>query len=199
MNLYLMILVLGFSYAVLFGMLAYLKREGISLQFTLEAAGITALIAGVGYLSGSEINPLLFLAFIYLVTMRSRLLTDVANFLSGRGRQRDAISVLQVALSLFPDQSTRLIILTNMGIVQLRRKNPASAVELLQSVLEEGEGDGLGLRYLAACHYNLGIALRKLDRHAESVKHFREAVEVFPGSPYGKAAERALTERRKRK
>jgi tetratricopeptide (TPR) repeat protein len=199
MDLYSMIIVLGFVYALLFGFLGYLKREGISLQFTLEAVAITLLIAGVGFASGSDLNPILFLVFIYLVTMRSRLLSDVANFLSGRGRQRDAMAVLQVALSLFPDRQTRLIVLTNMGVVQLVRKNPASAEAILSSVLDEAKGGGLGIRYLAACQYNLGIALRQLGKEARSVRHFREAVEAFPGSAYGKAAEKALAERRKRK
>ena len=199
MNLYLMILILGLSYSVLFGFLSYLKREGISLQFTLEASLITLLVSGVGFITHSETNPLLFLVFIYLVTMRSRLLTDVANMLSGRGRQRDAIAILQVALSLFPDKQTRLIVLTNIGIVQLLRKNPASAESILSSVLDAGKEGGLGIRYEAACQYNLGIAMRELGQEAKSVKHFREAAEGFPGSAYGKAAQKALEERRRGK
>jgi tetratricopeptide (TPR) repeat protein len=199
MNLYTMIIILGFSYALLFGFLGYLKREGISIQFISEAVAITLVIAGIGYATGSEVNPLLFLAFVYLITMRARLLTDVANFLSNRGRQRDAIAVLQVAMRLFPDRQTRLIILTNMGIVQILRKNPESAESILRSVLEESKEGGLGIRYRAACEYNLGIALRALGQDSKSVKHFREAVEIYPGSAYGKAAERALEERRKRK
>ncbi len=196
MNLYIMILILGFSYALLFGFLSRLKREGISLQFTLEASLITLLVAGVGYFGTLDVNPFLFLVFVYLVTMRSRLLTDLANMLSGRGRQRDAIAILQVALSLFPDKQTRLIVLTNMGVVQLLRKNPASAEDILRSVFDEAKDGGLGIRYEAACNYNLGIALRELGQDAKSVQYLREAAEGFPGSAYGKAAQRALEERR---
>ena len=199
MNLYLMILILGFSYALLFGFLSRLKREGISFQFTLEASLITVLVAGAGFLTNSSISPILFLVFIYLITMRSRLLTDVANMLSGRGRQRDAIAILQVALSLFPDKQTRLIVLTNMGIVQLLRKNPASAEAILSSVLDAAKDGGLGIRYEAACHYNLGIAFRELGQEAKSVKYFREAADGFPGSAFGKAAQKALDERRRGK
>lgn len=199
MSFYLMVILIGFSYALLFGFLTYLKREGFSFQFTLEAIVITLLVSGVGFFSGSEVNPILFLMFVYLVTMRSRLLTDIANFLSGRGRQRDAVAVLQVALSLFPDKQTRLIVLTNLGIVQLLRKNPSSAEAILTSVLDETKQGGLGVRYEAACHYNLGIALRELGQEAKSVRHFREAAEAFPGSTYGKAAEKALEERRQGK
>jgi tetratricopeptide (TPR) repeat protein len=199
MDLYSLILILGLSYAVLFGLLSRIKREGVSLQFTLESILITLIVAGVGFLTRSNINPILFLVFIYLVTMRSRLLTDVANMLSGRGRQKDAVAILQVALSLFPDKQTRLIVLTNMGIVQLLRKNPASAEAILSSVLDAAKEGGLGIRYRAACHYNLGIALRKLGQEARSVQHFREAAEIFPGSAHGKAAEKALEERRRGK
>lgn len=199
MNLDLMILILGFSYALLFGFLSHLKREGISLQFTLEASLITLLVTGVGFLTNAETNPILFLVFIYVVTMRSRLLTDVANMLSGRGRQKDAITILQVALSLFPDKQTRLIVMTNMGIVQLLRKNPASAEAILRSVLDAAKEGGLGIRYEAACQYNLGITLRELGQEAKSVEHFREAAEGFPGSPFGKAAQKALDERRQGK
>ncbi|TFH37545.1 MAG: tetratricopeptide repeat protein, partial [Anaerolineales bacterium] len=142
MSFYLMVILIGFSYALLFGFLTYLKREGFSFQFTLEAIVITLLVSGVGFFSGSEVNPILFLMFVYLVTMRSRLLTDIANFLSGRGRQRDAVAVLQVALSLFPDKQTRLIVLTNLGIVQLLRKNPSSAEAILTSVLDETKQGG---------------------------------------------------------
>jgi tetratricopeptide (TPR) repeat protein len=192
-----MLILVGFSYALLFGFLSYLRHEGFSLQFTLEAVILTLLIAGVVFFTKTGVSPILFLIFLYLVTMRSRLLTDVANWLSGRGRQRDAIAVLQVALNLFPDHQTRLIILTNMGIVQLLRKNPESAESLLASVLEQANHDGLGVRYQAACHYNLGIALRELGHEAKSVQHFKEAAEAYPGSAYGKAAKRALEERRK--
>lgn len=128
--------------------------------------------------------------------MRARLLTDIANLLSGRGRQRDAIAVLQVALGLLLDRQTRLIVLTNMGIVKLVRKNAASAESILSSVLEQAKDGGLGIRYEAACHYNLGFALRQLGQEVQSVQHFREAAEMFPGSTYGKAAQQALEERR---
>lgn len=199
MDLYVMIMILGFSYALLFGFLGYLKREGLSIQFISEAVVITLLVTGIGYATGSELNPILFLIFVYLITMRARLLTDVANLLSNRGRQRDAIAILQVAMRLFPDLQTRLIIMTNMGIVQILRKNPESAVTILNSVLEESKDGGLGIRYRAACEYNLGIALRAVGEDSKSVKHFREAAEIYPGSAFGKAATKALEERRKRK
>lgn len=192
-------LILGFSFAAVFGIMSLLHREGISLQFLLESVVLTLLITAASYLTGSQLNPVLFLAFLYVITMRSRLLTDLANLFSRRGRQRDAISLLQVALRLFPDNQSRFIVLVNMGIIQLVRENYKSAEEILRMVLEESKDGGLGIRYEAASHYNLGIALRKQGKDAQAVRHFREAVGVFPGSPYSKAAEKALEERRRGK
>lgn len=196
MDTYLLIFVVGFSYAVLFSVLSLLRREGFSMQFTLEAVALTVAIAGGGYLTGSYVTPILFLVFLYVFTMRSRLLTDLANLLSSRGRQRDAISLLQVALRLYPDRQSRLIVLVNMGIVQLMRKNPKSAEALLSSVLEEAESGGLGIRYEAACEYNLGLALLRQGKEAQAVRHFSAAAVTLPGSVYSSRAEKALEERR---
>ncbi len=198
MNPHLLIITVGLFYILVFGGMAVIQREGISLQFTLEALAITLLIAGGGYLTGSAANPILFLVFLYVLTMRSRLLVDLANLLSNRGRQRDAISMLQLALRLFPDRAARLIVLVNMGIVQLRRQNPESAQALLESVLEEAREGGLSLKHEAACRYNLGLALLRQGKEAEAVRQFSETIRVFPGSPYGKAAEQALEQRRHR-
>jgi Tfp pilus assembly protein PilF len=196
---YLLILIIGIFYAVVFGIMAILRREGVSIQFLLEAVILTAIIAGGGYITNSVANPILFLVFLYLITNRSRLLVDLATLLSNRGRQRDAISILQVAMRFFPDRPTRLIILVNMGIVQLRRKNPESARMLFDQVLEEAKQGGLGIRHRAACHYNLGVAFQQLSKDSEAVRHFRMATEVFPGSPFSNAATRALEERRQGK
>lgn len=174
-----------------------LRGEGFSMQFTLEAVALTLLIAGGAYFTDSEVNPVLFLIFLYLFTMRSRLLVDLANLFSNRGKQRNAVSILQTALRVYPDKATRLIVLVNMGITQLRRENPQSAQSLFELVLEEAEGGGLGMRHRAATHYNLAVALQKQGKDAQAVQEFREAADGYPGSPFSKAARDAL-ERRKR-
>jgi tetratricopeptide (TPR) repeat protein len=194
-----LVLLIGFSYAVLFAGMAALRGEGFSMQFTLEAVALTVLVAAGDYLSDSPVNPALFLAFLYLVTMRVRLLVDLATMFSNRGRQKTAISILQTALRLFPDRPSRLIALVSMGIVQLRRENPASAQSLLETVLEEAKQGGLGMRHAAATYYNLGIALRQQGEEARAVRHFREAADGFPSTPYARAAQRALEERRRGK
>ncbi len=198
MNSSTMILLVGLLYIVGFGLISLLRREGLSLQFALEVLGVTALVELWVFLVGF-FNPVLFLFIIYIVSMRVRLLVDLANMLSNRGRQRDAIRILQFALRLFPDKPSRLVTLVNMGIVQLRRKNPQSAQELFEIVLQDGETGGLGVKYEAACRYNLGLALQKQGKDAEAVKQFSEVSIIYPTSVYGQAAEKALANRRSRK
>jgi len=196
---HLLILLLGLFYSVLFALMAILRGEGFSMQFTLEGVILTLIIAAGDFFTASDVNPVLFLIFIYIFTMRSRLLVDLANLVSNRGRQRNAISILQTALRLYPDKSARLIIFVNMGIVQLRRKNPKSAQEIFEKVLEEAKDGGLGMRHRAASHYNLGVALQKQGKDAIAVHHFRETAEGYPGSPFSSAAQQALEKRRKGK
>ena len=199
MNPHLLILTIGIFYTLIFGALSLLRREGLSTQFAIETSIITVIVIGIAWLTNMVVDPLPFLIFIYLITMRGRLLVDLANALSSRGRQRDAIKLLQWALGLLPDRSTRLVIQVNMGIVQLRRKNPASARMLFEEVLkEEDEGGGLGIKYEAACRYNLGKALMGQGKEPEAVRQFNEVMVIFPSSIYSKAAGMALEERRSR-
>ena len=199
MNPHLMIVLVSLFYIVLFGGMSLLRREGLSNQFAFEVLGLTALVVAFSLLTGTTVHPVLFLILIYLVSMRCRILVDLANLLSARGRQRDAIRVLQWSLRLYPDMTTRLIILVNMGIVQLRRQNPESAQTLFESVLEEAESGRLGIKYQAASHYNLGLALQRQGNDAEAVHQFNETIEVFPNSIYAKGAELALEKRRRGK
>ena len=196
---HLIILTVGIFFTLIFGAMSLLRREGLSTQFAVESMVITALVIGIAWMLNTVVDPLPFLIFIYLVTMRGRLLVDLANFLSSRGRQRDAIRLLQWALKLLPDRSTWMVIKVNMGIVQLRRKNLSSAQSLFEEVLHAmDDGGGLGIKYEAACRYNLGQALMQQGKESEAVRQFNEAMVVFPNSIYSKAAERALEKRRSR-
>jgi tetratricopeptide (TPR) repeat protein len=199
MNPDLLILVLGFFYAVVFGLISILEREGISAQLMIEVFAITALTAGGGYLTGSRANSILFLIFLYLLTMRSRLLADIANLLSRRDRHLDAISMLQVALRMLPDKATRLIVYLQMGIAHLRHQDPESAQALFESVFKKAESGGLGIRNRTACHYYLGLSYQQQRKTTLAKQHFRYAIESLPTSPYGKAAALALEEYRQTK
>jgi len=119
MNPHLLIITVGIAYIVIFGAFSLLRREGLSAQFAIEVLGLTLIVVVGSLITQTTVNPILFLAFIYLISMRGRLLVDLANYLSNRGRQRDAISILQLSLRLYPDHNTRMIVLVNMGIVQV--------------------------------------------------------------------------------
>jgi tetratricopeptide (TPR) repeat protein len=197
MNPHLLILITGLLYIVLFGGLSLIRREGLSVQFAFEVLGVTALVEAFSLATGIGVNPVFYLIIVYLITMRVRLLVDLAILFSNRGRQREAGNLLQFALRLYPDKTTRLVVLVNMGIVQLRRKNPEAAQTLLKQVIEESEGGGLGIKYEAACRYNLGVALQQLGKDAQAVREFNEAIVIFPTSIYSKAAEKALEKHRR--
>lgn len=199
MNPHLLILVIGLFYIVLFGGLSLLRREGLSIQFALEVLSVTAILEAFALATGIIINPLFYLVLIYLVTMRVRLCADLATMLSNRGRQRDAINLLQFALRLLPDKSSRLVVLVNMGIVQLRRKNPEAARALFEQVLDEAKEGGLGIKFEAACRYNLGLAFQRLGKMPQAVREFNETMVIFPSSIYSKAADKALQEHRQKR
>jgi len=198
MDPHLLNITIGLVYIVAFGGLSFLRREGLSGQFAFEVLGGMAIAEGGALLTGTTIHPILFLIIIYLPSMRVRLLVDIANLLSARGRQRDAVQLLQFALRIFPDAPTRLIVMANLGIIQLRRKNPESAQALLESVLEEAKTVKLGLKYEAACRYNLGLALQQQGKEAGAVVQFNKVINIPPNSMYSKAAARALEKRRGR-
>lgn len=196
MNPHLLLVFVGLFYIIVFGGMSLLRREGLSSQFALEGLGVTAILAAGAWVTNIAIHPVLFLSLIYLVTMRVRLLVDLANALSSRGRQRDAINLMQIALRLFPDRTARMVTLVNMGIVQLRRKNPKSAQELFEMVLSESEAGGLGIKHEAACRYNLGVALQQQEKEAQAVYQFNEVTIIYPNSIYSRAASAALEKRR---
>jgi hypothetical protein len=86
-----------------------------------------------------------------------------------------------------------------MGIVQLRRENPANAQQLFEEVLKEMEqGGGLGIKYESACRYNLGQALMQQGKEVEAVRQFNETTIIYPGSIYAKSAAKILGRRRTR-
>lgn len=196
MNPYVLILTIGLVYVVLFGGLSLLRREGLSTQFAFEVIGVTALFEAFSLATRIVINPIIFMIVLYMITMRVRLLVDLAIFLSNRGRQRDAFNMLDFCSRFLPDKTARLIVMVNMGIVQLRRENPQHAQELLSQALKEAEDGGMGLKYETASRYNLGIAYKKLGNKAMAIREFNEAKVLFPTSIYSKAADKALEELR---
>jgi len=183
------ILLIGLLYILGFGALSFVRRQGLSLQFTVEGLVVTALFAALSYVA--PVNPLLFLLILYLVTMRVRLLVDLGNWFTSRRRYERALAFSRLALRLGPDAVSRQIVLINRGVTQLRMQEPETARLTLEEALAD-EQVRLGARYLAAGYYNLGLACRRTGREAEAVRHFNEAIDVLPNSIYAHAARQAL-------
>jgi tetratricopeptide (TPR) repeat protein len=198
-NTQLIVILVGFFYILIFGGLALLRREGLSGQFALEALAIIILAVLAGWATGTVIHPILLYVVLYLITMRARVLTDLANLLFRRQGYARAEHLYRLALCLLPDRASRFIVLVNQGIAQLQSGDGTAAITTLGGVLTSAkEGGGLGHKYEAACRYNLAIAYRKAGDDAKAVQQFNQVVELFPASIYGQAAEKALKERRER-
>jgi tetratricopeptide (TPR) repeat protein len=186
----LLVFLVGLLYTLIFRGLSVLRREGLSNQFVYEGIGVTSLIAIAMYLGNFFIHPIYFLILLYLITMRVRLLVGLGNHLSTWGRQRDALAVHNLALQLFPDRPTRLIVLINMGAVYLKRQQPDRAIEALEKVKAQISHQ-LASKYMASCCYNLGMAYRRVGQRDDALRQFREVKEIFPLSQYARLAELA--------
>jgi tetratricopeptide (TPR) repeat protein len=153
---------------------------------------MTAVLVGITYLIKKPLSPFLFLILLYLITMRSRLMVDVANLFAERGRYKTAFSLYQLSLAWWPDASARLIVLTNRGAAELHSGQIEAAIQTLEGVLAEQNQPRLGIKYEAASRYNLGLAYEKKGERAKAVEQLRQVVDLLPGSPYGQAAMAAL-------
>jgi tetratricopeptide (TPR) repeat protein len=192
----LLLLLVASLFIVTFGGLSLFRREGLSAQFALEAAAMTALLVGVPWLLGRQINPYVFVFLLYLVTMRSRLLVDLANMFATRDRYDTAFRLYRLSLAWWPDAASRLIVLTNRGIAELRSGHVDTAIDTLESVLAAKERPCLGRRYEAACRYTLGLAYEQKGEDGKAVAQFNEVIDVMPGSSFGQAAQARLQRRR---
>jgi tetratricopeptide (TPR) repeat protein len=195
---YLLSLLIGFLFILVFGGLGFVRREGLSFQFALEALVLTALLVGGSWLLRVQLSPFILLILLYLVTMRSRLTVDLANLFAARGKYDLAFRLYRLSLAWWPDDASRLIVLTNRGVAEVRVGQIDTAIQTLQSVLEVKERPRLGLKYEAACRYNLGFAYERQEQHAKAIQQYNEVIDLLPGSAYAKAAQVAL-ERRKGK
>jgi tetratricopeptide (TPR) repeat protein len=190
-----LLILVGLFYVFLMGIMSVLRREGLSGQFAVESL----LIVALAVLTGVIADPIVLFILLYLLTMRARLLTDLANLLYKRRGYAAAARCYRLALRLFPDRSSRFVVLVNWGIAHLHAGDLPSAITTLKGVLEAAsEGGGLGLKHQAACHYNLGLACRKNGDEASAAQQFEQVIKLYPTSAYGQAAERALQHRRER-
>ncbi len=189
------ILLVGLLYILGFGALSFMRRQGLSTRFAVEALIITALFAALSYAAAALANPILFLIILYLVTMRVRLLVDLGNWLTSKGRYEQAFALYRFALRLGPDTVSRQIALINRGVTQLRMQEPEAAYITLKEALAD-EKMRPGAKYLSAGYYNLGLACRRTGREPEAIHHFNEAIDALPTSIYAHGARQALKKRK---
>jgi len=151
---------------------------------------------GGSWVLGSPMNPFLYLVLLYVVTMRSRLVVDIANMLAKRGNHDLAFRLYDLGLAWWPDAASRLIVLVNRGAAQILRGQLEAAIAIFESVLETENRPRLGTKYEAACRYNLGYAYEKSGKKAQAVVQYNETIDVLPGSVYAKGAQAALNRRK---
>jgi tetratricopeptide (TPR) repeat protein len=193
----LVLLLIASLYILVFGGLSFLRRESPSVQFALEAVGVTALLVGGSWLLGIALHPILLLLALYLVTMRSRLVVELANLLARRGQCNLALRLYSLGLAWWPDASSRLIVLANRGAAELCAGQVETAIQTLEGVLVEAERPSLGVKYEAATRYNLGCAYGKKGEEARATAELNEAIDLLPGSAYARAAAVVLERRRR--
>ncbi|HUW15280.1 MAG TPA: tetratricopeptide repeat protein [Anaerolineae bacterium] len=193
MNPDLLILLEGLLFILLFGGLPMLRREGLSLQLAVEVLVLTALTLGIALSTGFRLSPVVFLVLLYVVVMRSRVLIDLGNLLSSRGRHQQALTAYRLSMKLWPDVPVRLLALTSYGAVLVRMGALEEAVRILEGVLEQAER--LQPKQESACHYNLGVACLRLGQDARAVLEFNQTIDSWPLSPYAQYAKAALKKR----
>ncbi len=191
MSHWLLLLLVGLIYTLIFRLLGFLRREKFSLRFILEAMGMTLLVVALSLL-GFRLNPILFLLLLYLVTMRTRVLVDIAN-MAARRRVSLAEQFYRLARRLWPDESGRLIIGMNEGAILTLAGRVSEAIPIMEKVLET---EGLPPKYAAATHYNLGVAYHKAGEDGQLIiGHLNAAIEAMPNSVYARSAQKLLRER----
>ena len=184
-------------YIAVFGGMSLLRREGLSVQFALEAAVLSILLIGGSWLLGISFSPILLLVVLYLTTMRSRLIVDLANLFARRDRYSAAFRLYRLGLAWWPDTQSRLIVLANRGVAELYSNQTDAAVRSLGQVLQPENLARLGPRYEAGTRYNLGLAYERKGETARAAELFNEVVDLLPGSPFARAAQDAIDRRKK--
>ncbi len=195
---HLLLVLIGLLFVLFFGMLSFLRREGISLRFTAEAIVLTAVVAAIVALTGLDFSPIFLIVLLYLITMRVRLLVDLGNLLARRRNHAAAERVYALALRLGADETGRLLVQLNQGVLALHRDRLDAAVATFRQVLTASEGGFLGIKSKAACHYNLGVAYQRQGLDAQAALQFNEVLDTWPFTEYARYARIAL-ERRKQK
>jgi tetratricopeptide (TPR) repeat protein len=195
MNPHLVIVLVALLFILVVGGLSLVRREVPSLRLVVEVLLLTALSIAISILTGVGLHPILFFIFLYLITMRCRVLIDLGNLLSSWGYHQPALSAYRLAMRLEPDLPARLTALISYSAVLVRVGALEEAIRILEEVLEK-HGEGLHPKHQSACHYNLGVAYLRMGRESRAVREFNHTIDTWPLSIYAKGASAALERRR---
>lgn len=198
MSLYIMIGLIGLLYIVIFGGMALLRREGLSTRFAVESVCITAIAVILVVLTSIKIHPVIFLLLLYLITLRVRILVDVANFFARRGRYVQADKIYDFTAHLWPDQTSKLIIMVNQATMFLMENKLDASISLFKEVLNQANQGSLGVKYEAAAHFNLGVAYLRIENNLLAKVEFNATIDTWPTSLYAQRAQQALDRQRKK-
>lgn len=186
------ILLVGLAYVVLFGGVALLRREGLSLRFAIEAAVITAVVSGVAALTGAPVDPILFLILLYLITMRVRILVDLGVMLARQGKTALAGKLYAFASRLWPDAASGLILKVNQATLLLQEAKLDESIAMFTEILQQADHGYLGVKYEAASHFNLGVAYLRKNESGRANVEFNAVIDTWPASLYAHRAQQAL-------
>jgi hypothetical protein len=191
-----LLLMVGLLYMLLVGLIAFLRREGLSTQFAIESIAITLFFSVLAALTNFVIPPYLFLIILYIVTMRVRLLVDLGNSFAFRSNFETAEKIYAFISRLRPDSTGRLIVEINQGVLCLHKGFPDDAIRIFKGVLEKTGQGRLGAKYVAAAHYNLGQAYRRKQMEAQAIAEFNAVLDTWPASEYARRARSILAHSR---
>ncbi len=198
MSLPLMIGLIGLLYILVFGGMSLLRREGLSVRFAVESICITAIVYILAVLTPIQIHPVFFLLLLYVITLRIRLLVDLANFFARRGRVVQTEAIYKFALRLWPDPTGELIIKVNHATLLIMDDRIEEAIAMFSDVLKQSGTGYLGVKYETAAHFNLGVAYQRKNNPSMATIEFNSAIDTWPGSLYAQRAQRALDRQNKK-
>jgi tetratricopeptide (TPR) repeat protein len=198
MSLHLLIGLIGLLYIVVFGGMALLRREGLSIRFAVESVCLTAIAVALVWLTPIQIHPVLFLLLLYVITLRVRILVDLANIFARRANYPQAERIYDLAAHAWPDQTSDLILKVNHAILLLQKNQLNDSISLFKEILSPASQGYLGVKYEAAAHFNLGVAYLRSNNSSMATVEFNAVLDTWPASLYARRAQEAL-ERQHRK
>src|SRR4030042_5868268 len=192
----LLIGLIGLLYIVVFGVMALLRREGLSIRFAVEAVVLTAFVVILVWLTRIQIHPVLCLLLLYVITLRVRILVDLANVFARRGNYVQAERIYDFASHVGPDQTSDLIIKVNHAIMLLQKNQVNESISMFTEVLSQANQGYLGVKYEAAAHFNLGVAYLRNNNASMAIVEFNAVLDTWPASLYARRAQEALERER---